>query len=220
MPSPIHGKVKKIGASHQTINDFCMTTDLLFLYLFIYIHIGLNHVCPKLLVYSVTGMMRSAFRYYLMPRSTPPQKKKQRKLLVLAWRDMFFFLCSSLPVQNKTCANHEVKVKKNSVQCLKINSQNPEIFWLAACPSPSWNFREIMAKCILLCSKVKGQPEEVGRNAAHEEELQQIAKVPPLQRQGICERWASSCLGSCKNNWQLLGNDSERNSELFFVKYV
>ena len=29
-----------------------------------------------------------------------------------------------------------------------------------------------------LGSEVKGQPEEVGRNAAHEEELQQIAKVP------------------------------------------
>ena len=104
------------------------------LIVFVSFYIGLNHVCPKLLVYSVTGMMRSAFRYYLTPRSTPrpsPPKKKQWKLLVLAWRDMSFFLCSSLPVQNKTCANHEVKVKKQCT-CPKINSQNPEIF-LAAC---------------------------------------------------------------------------------------
>ena len=34
---------------------------------------------------------------------------------------------------------------------------------------------------------MKGQPEEVGRNAAHEEELQQIAKVPPLA--GIRDKW-------------------------------
>ena len=44
-----------------------------------------------------------------------------------------------------------------------------------------------MEKSIL--SKVKGQPEEVGRNAAHEEELQQIAKVQPrCNGREICER--------------------------------
>ena len=52
---------------------------------------------------------------------------------------------------------------------------------------------------------MKGQPEEVGRNAAHEEELQQIAKVPWLA--GIRGMRLIRCWGVGKtigNSWRMI----------------
>ena len=49
---------------------------------------------------------------------------------------------------------------------------------------------------------MKGQPEEVGRNAAHEEELQQIAKVPLVGR----DKWDEvPAVGELEKQLAILG---------------
>ena len=113
-------------------------------------------------------------------RPPPQKKKKQRKLLVFGLkRHVLYFYVQVDLSKTKTCANHELNVKKNSVYtCPKIQLPKSGDFLAGYLSFPINEISgKIMAKSILLCSKVKGQPEEVGRNAAHEEELQQIAKV-------------------------------------------